>query len=110
MIKGHSWDNPLLKTATQVPSAVLVLVCSYRAVVRTKMPRAVAGTTSTVYRRRGLGRQFPMRASSNLKFKNISEFGHTPSNNGDFRAHTRRFGFLYHFVALERARGVFPGG
>ena len=30
-----------------------------------------------------------MGASSNLPFKNISQFGHSPSYNGAFRAHTR---------------------
>jgi hypothetical protein len=70
-------------------------------------------------RRRGLGRQFQMRASYNLTSKNISEFGIRRATTEVFRIQTsrpkgprarggyktRRFGSLCHFTAF--ARGCF---
>jgi hypothetical protein len=101
--------------------AVLVLICPTSNAIRTKIPRGVAGTTKTASRRRGLGRNFQMRASYSLIFKKIKLFRAFSYNGGlsDPHTHTkrptarggnkpRRFrSLLYHFLAFASARACF---
>ena len=62
--RGHSRENELLKSATQVRFWCFCAPMAPQ--LERKIPRELAETTKTVSRRRGLGRQFRMRTSSNL--------------------------------------------